>query len=152
MTARPGSSLDHDPIFHAAYRTSVYIHRMGRHRLGRRSIFTRSAGLEITAAPLWEYTWPSSEHTRCRKGIHCIHVLTHTLTFPFVKQIRIAIVAYGRSDTLPSPILCKRYFDSLNELKPRFPHGLVAFGVSNLSAGGSQGMAALDGLVAALEV
>ncbi|KAF5327247.1 hypothetical protein D9619_004586 [Psilocybe cf. subviscida] len=61
-------------------------------------------------------------------------------------------VAYGRSDTLPSPILCRRYFDSVPELAAKFPHGLMAFGVGTLSAGGSQGMAALDGLVAGLEL
>lgn len=63
----------------------------------------------------------------------------------------LSLVGYATADTRPSPILQKVPFTSLTQMldKMRQPHEL---GIGQTGSGGGYGMAALEGIVAALEV
>lgn len=74
-------------------------------------------------------------------------VLTNALLQYFV-----GYVAYGPAETYPDPIVAKRFFAPMNiEFAKVFVEG-VQIGVGKTSSGGSSGLAALDGLVAGVEV
>jgi len=67
-------------------------------------------------------------------------------------QLSVAFVGYGTADTVPSPILCKRFFsDNRMVYKEAFDDPLH-FGIGKTNSGGNRGMSALEGLVSALEV
>jgi len=64
-----------------------------------------------------------------------------------------AFVSYGPPDTVPSPILCKRFFTETPFLfKEMVSEDPTSLGVGVTDSGAGRGMAALDGLIAALEV
>ena len=69
-----------------------------------------------------------------------------------MRQLSLSVVTYGTADTLPTPILKKIYFGGpqvvMNTLREA-PH---EYGLGQTGSGGGKGMAALEGLVAALEV
>jgi mediator of RNA polymerase II transcription subunit 25 len=53
---------------------------------------------------------------------------------------------------MPSPILCKRFFTENTMVFREIFEEPMHFGIGMSNSGGSRGMAALEGLVAALEV
>jgi hypothetical protein len=64
-----------------------------------------------------------------------------------------AFVSYGPPDTVPSPILCKRFFTETPLLfKEMVSEDPSPLGVGMTDSGAGRGMAALDGLIVALEV
>lgn len=70
-------------------------------------------------------------------------------------QFRIAYVTYGPPDHYPSPLVRKQYFAyyrHVTETLGKEPEGGRVMGIGSTSAVESIGMAALDGLVAAVEV
>ncbi|KAK7042227.1 hypothetical protein R3P38DRAFT_2889249 [Favolaschia claudopus] len=64
-------------------------------------------------------------------------------------KFRVAFVTYG---TQSMPILSKNFFDDLNPLLSAFRDDPSKLGLGQTSCGGSMGMAALEGFVAALEL
>jgi hypothetical protein len=67
-------------------------------------------------------------------------------------QFRIAFVAYGTAETLPSPLVSKRFFTVLQPVTKELRDNPSKLGIGQTSSGGGNGMAALEGLVAAVEV
>ncbi|KIM40452.1 hypothetical protein M413DRAFT_445910 [Hebeloma cylindrosporum] len=64
-----------------------------------------------------------------------------------------AFVSYGPPDTVPSPILCKRFFTETPLLfREMVSEDPTSLGVGVTDSGAGRGMAALDGLIAALEL
>ncbi|KAI9059830.1 hypothetical protein FKP32DRAFT_1679522 [Trametes sanguinea] len=65
---------------------------------------------------------------------------------------RIACVSYGTADTMPTPVLAKTFFSPpqtmIKDMREE-PHKL---GIGQTDCGGGYGMAALEGLVAAIEL
>ncbi|KAG6820976.1 hypothetical protein H0H93_008605 [Arthromyces matolae] len=72
-------------------------------------------------------------------------------SYPGLKP-RIAFITYATADTLPSPLLCKRFFFESLPVTTVMKDSPSSFGIGSTNSGGSQGMAALEGLVAALEL
>ena len=66
-------------------------------------------------------------------------------------KLRIAFVSYGTADTLPSPLICKRFFADYPIVAKELKDALN-FGLGQINSGGTRGMSALEGLVATLEV
>ncbi|KAF9565425.1 hypothetical protein CPC08DRAFT_759610 [Agrocybe pediades] len=62
-----------------------------------------------------------------------------------------AFVSYGAADHIPSPIITKRYFTDMQTFAKELPD-FSRLGLGTTNAGGSRGMAALDGFVATLEL
>lgn len=60
-------------------------------------------------------------------------------------------VTYATADTLPSPILCKRFFVDYQPVTKEMREEPARLGIGQTNSGGGQGMAALEGLVAAIE-
>ena len=73
-------------------------------------------------------------------------MVTHSSKF------RIAFVSYGTADTLPSPLICKRFFADYAIVVKELKDAITNFGLGQINSGGTRGMAALEGLVATLEV
>ncbi|KAJ3744042.1 hypothetical protein DFH05DRAFT_1145726 [Lentinula detonsa] len=67
---------------------------------------------------------------------------------------RIAWVTYGPPDSLPSSLLCKRYFAEIQEVTSliKVQDELHQLGIGTTHCGGTRGMAMLEGLVAAVEL
>ncbi|GLB37118.1 hypothetical protein LshimejAT787_0401690 [Lyophyllum shimeji] len=65
---------------------------------------------------------------------------------------RMGFVTYAMADTLPSPILCKRFFTDFQLVTKEMKDAPMNLGIGTTNSGGSRGMAALEGLVAAIEV
>ena len=63
-----------------------------------------------------------------------------------------AFVSYGTADTLPSPLICKKFFADYPIVAKELKDALTSFGLGQVNSGGTRGMAALEGLVATLEV
>lgn len=63
-----------------------------------------------------------------------------------------AFVTYGLSDTRPTPLLTKRFFVPLQTVHKEIREQASNLGIGQTSSGGGRGMAALEGLVAAVEV
>lgn len=61
-------------------------------------------------------------------------------------------VTYATSDTLPSPILCKRFFVDYQPVMKEMREDPAKLGLGQTNSGAGRGMAALEGLVAAIEV
>ncbi|KDR79053.1 hypothetical protein GALMADRAFT_244803 [Galerina marginata CBS 339.88] len=64
---------------------------------------------------------------------------------------RVAFVTYGTADSVPSPILCKRFFADLAVVFKEM-EDLSRLGLGMTNSGGTRGMAALEGFVATLEL
>lgn len=95
--------------------------------------------------------WDVSRMRILQQGYLRRSLLVH-LQFWRPNKLRLAFVGYGTADTVPSPIITKRFFIEnplLLKEALEFPHNL---GIGTTSSGGSRGMAILDGLVAVLEV
>ncbi|KAF8802424.1 hypothetical protein BYT27DRAFT_7260966 [Phlegmacium glaucopus] len=67
-------------------------------------------------------------------------------------KLRIAFVSYGTADTLPSPLICKRFFADYSTVAKELKDALTNFGLGQINSGGKRSMAALEGLVATLEL
>lgn len=67
-------------------------------------------------------------------------------------KLRIAFVSYATADTLPSPLICKRFFADYVVVAKELKDAITNFGLGQINSGGTRGMAALEGLVATLEV
>ena len=63
-----------------------------------------------------------------------------------------AFVTYATADAQPSPLLTRRYFTDLPVVRKEYEDDPGKLGIGQTSSGGSRGMAALEGLVAAVEV
>lgn len=63
-----------------------------------------------------------------------------------------AFVTYGTADTRPTPLLAKRFFVPFQSVTKELREQSSNLGIGQTSSGGSRGMAALEGLVAAVEV
>lgn len=73
--------------------------------------------------------------------------LTPPLTHP--PQLKIAFVSYAAADTVPCPILTKRFFVDFKLVLPHMAQDIARLGSGTANA---RPMAALEGIVAALEV
>ncbi|KAI0077281.1 hypothetical protein K474DRAFT_1661889 [Panus rudis PR-1116 ss-1] len=78
--------------------------------------------------------------------LHRLHEL-HPSALP-----RIALVCYSSSATRPSPILHRHFFTEPKAILSEFRERPSQFGVGKCSTGGDRGLAALEGIVAALEM
>ncbi|KIM64258.1 hypothetical protein SCLCIDRAFT_1213358 [Scleroderma citrinum Foug A] len=67
-------------------------------------------------------------------------------------QFRLAFVTYGAANTRPSPLLEKRFFSDISLVMKELRADPSKFGIGNTSCGGSRGLSALEGLVAAIEL
>lgn len=87
-------------------------------------------------------------HSTTHVRLHLPRIL-HYLT---ALQFRLAFVSYGTADTMPTPVLSKIFFSNptpmMNQMREE-PHKL---GIGRTGSGDGYGMAALEGMVAALEV
>ncbi|KAG6917444.1 hypothetical protein DXG01_002530 [Tephrocybe rancida] len=64
---------------------------------------------------------------------------------------RLAFITYAMADTLPSPLLCKRFFIESPPVTKEMKESPTNLGIGSTNSGGQRGMAALEGLVAAIE-
>ncbi|KAL4066797.1 hypothetical protein J3A83DRAFT_4190032 [Scleroderma citrinum] len=67
-------------------------------------------------------------------------------------QFRLAIVTYGAANTRPSPLLAKRFFSPLSLVTKELREEPSKLGIGQTNCGGSRGLSALEGLVAAIEL
>ncbi|KAI6042458.1 hypothetical protein EDC04DRAFT_2658214 [Pisolithus marmoratus] len=67
-------------------------------------------------------------------------------------QFRLAFVAYGAADTRPSPLVSKIFFSPLSHVTKELRDDPAKFGIGQTSCGGTRGLSALEGLVAAIEL
>ena len=67
-------------------------------------------------------------------------------------QLSLSVVNYATADTRPTPILRKVYFSPPQRVLQTLREMPQELGIGQTGSGGGQGMAALEGLVAALEV
>ncbi|KAI9001451.1 hypothetical protein BD414DRAFT_574886 [Trametes punicea] len=65
---------------------------------------------------------------------------------------RIAFVSYGTADTLPTPVLSKVFFSPPQPMMKDMREEPHKLGIGQTGSGGGFGMAALEGLVAAIEL
>ncbi|KAE9383505.1 hypothetical protein BT96DRAFT_929750, partial [Gymnopus androsaceus JB14] len=67
---------------------------------------------------------------------------------------RIGFVTYGTSDSLPSSVLCKRFFTDFTPVTNvmKDTEEIQQLSLGSTPSGGTRGMAALEGLVAAIEL
>ncbi|KAG6896466.1 hypothetical protein C0992_008054, partial [Termitomyces sp. T32_za158] len=65
---------------------------------------------------------------------------------------RLAFITYATADTVPSPLLCKRFFLDSQPVTTEMRDSPASLGIGSTNSGGSRGMAALEGLVAAIEL
>lgn len=63
-----------------------------------------------------------------------------------------AFVTYATAETVPSPVVCKRFFTEYQNVTTKMREDHTSLGIGTTGSGGSRGMAALEGLVAAIEV
>lgn len=61
-------------------------------------------------------------------------------------------MSYGTADTFPSPLLCNRFFIDFPIVIKELKENPGKLGIGQTGCGGSGGMAALEGLVAGIEV
>lgn len=61
-------------------------------------------------------------------------------------------VTYGTADTYPSPVLCKQYFAEHQLVTKDIKDAPENLGIGTTVPNGNRGMAALEGIVAAIEV
>lgn len=61
-------------------------------------------------------------------------------------------MTYGAANTRPSPLLEKRFFSNISLVTKELREDPSKFGIGKTSCGGSRGLSALEGLVAAIEV
>lgn len=81
--------------------------------------------------------------------------LLHRMTeiyHPSKPTLLVAVVTYSTADTLPTPILCRRYFIMGQGILPQLRKSPADFGIGLASAPDSSPMAVLEGLAAALEL
>lgn len=81
-----------------------------------------------------------------------IMLATPRLPLNVYLQFRLAFITYGLRDMLPSPLLCKNFFSDIQAVTRVIKEEPNKLGIGQTSSGGTTGMAALDGLVAAIEV
>lgn len=67
-------------------------------------------------------------------------------------QFRMSFVGYGTADARPTPVVHKTFFIQPNLLLVKMREHPQELGIGQTGSGGGYGMAALEGLVAALEV
>ncbi|KAF9463838.1 hypothetical protein BDZ94DRAFT_1257562 [Collybia nuda] len=67
-------------------------------------------------------------------------------------KLHMGFVTYGTADTYPSPLLCKQYFAEFQVVTKDMKDSPEKLGVGTTISGGNRGMAALEGLVAAIEL
>ncbi|KAG6842103.1 hypothetical protein C0991_002757 [Blastosporella zonata] len=65
---------------------------------------------------------------------------------------RLAFITYAMADTRPSPLLCKRFFVDSSPVTMEMRDSPASLGIGSTNSGGNSGMAALEGLVAAIEL
>ena len=63
-----------------------------------------------------------------------------------------ACLSYATADTRPHPIVTKHFFSQPGPLTKSMREQPQDLGIGQTCSGGSQGMAALEGIVAAIEV
>ncbi|KAG6830809.1 hypothetical protein H0H92_014658 [Tricholoma furcatifolium] len=67
-------------------------------------------------------------------------------------RLRLAFITYATADTQPSPLLCKRFFVESTPVTAEMKENPTSLGIGTTHSGGDRGMAALEGLVAAIEL
>jgi mediator of RNA polymerase II transcription subunit 25 len=67
-------------------------------------------------------------------------------------RLQIGIITYATADTLPSPVISKCFYAELRLVIKAMSEQYSELGIGQTASGGSRGMSALEGLVAALEV
>ena len=77
-------------------------------------------------------------------------ILSHSIHPP---QFRIGFITYGLASSRPSPLLCQRFFQQFGSMNKEMKDESAKFSIGQTGIGSSSGgMAALEGIVAALEV
>lgn len=61
-------------------------------------------------------------------------------------------MTYATADTRPTPLLSKRFFVPVQTMIKELMDESGKYGIGQTASGGSKGMAALEGFVAAVEV
>lgn len=69
-----------------------------------------------------------------------------------ITKFRLAFIAYGPANAHPSPLIAKRFFTTLPTITKELRDEQHKLGIGQTSSGGTKGMAALEGLVASIEV
>jgi mediator of RNA polymerase II transcription subunit 25 len=82
------------------------------------------------------------------RNLNRLLVVILNITF----QLRIGFVTYATASTFPSPVLCKRFFTEYPAVMREMREDPAKLGIGQTNSGGTRGMAALEGLVAAIEV
>jgi hypothetical protein len=67
-------------------------------------------------------------------------------------QLQVGFIGYATSDTRPSPLLSKRFFAPVVATAKEMKEEAAKLGIGQTGCGDGNGMAALEGLVAAIEV
>ncbi|KIO15042.1 hypothetical protein M404DRAFT_197745 [Pisolithus tinctorius Marx 270] len=67
-------------------------------------------------------------------------------------QFRLAFITYGAADTRPSPLVSNMFFSPLSLATKELREEPSKLGIGQTSCGGTRGLSALEGLVAAIEV
>lgn len=67
-------------------------------------------------------------------------------------QMKLGIVTYGPGDRYPTPIITNNFFQDTTQVFPSIRDQPEVLGIGTSNSNPESGMAALDGLVAALEV
>ncbi|TFK66292.1 hypothetical protein BDN72DRAFT_844507 [Pluteus cervinus] len=67
-------------------------------------------------------------------------------------KLCMAFIAYATADTVPSPLVCKKYFSDIKSVSHHMKESPFRLGLGRCNSGGSRGMAALEGFVAAIEL
>ncbi|KAG6845413.1 hypothetical protein H0H87_009760 [Tephrocybe sp. NHM501043] len=65
---------------------------------------------------------------------------------------RMAFITYATADTTPSPLLCRRFFVDSPPVMREMSDSPTSLGIGTTNSGGKRGMAALEGIVAAIEL
>jgi hypothetical protein len=66
--------------------------------------------------------------------------------------MRLAFVCYGSSSTIPSPIITKRFFTDAQVVTKEINENFLYLGLGTTNPGSGKGMAALEGIIAGIEV
>jgi len=115
----------------------------------------------LTVALSWricvqEYVTPlirrlidSTNGLQTKVGCQLVHGITRRSCN---QKLRIGFISYGAADTVPSPIICRHFFNESSAVLLTIREDFTRFGLMHPASTGKRGMAALDGLVASLEV
>ncbi|KJA13329.1 hypothetical protein HYPSUDRAFT_209632 [Hypholoma sublateritium FD-334 SS-4] len=83
---------------------------------------------------------------------YCMALLRRLNEANTAVALKIAFVSYATADTVPCPVLTKRFFVDFKTVLTHMTQDIAGLGVGTTNAGPDRPMAALEGIVAALEL